>query len=354
MERSYPSPSPVRLTRPAAVLSGVVLASAIFGCDRSDTKTPDRVVLYTSLDRSFSEPIVEEFQRQTGVRIDTVYDTESTKTIGLVNRIRAEGRRPRCDVFWNNEIINTVLLERDGLLRAVHPGRAGDYPPELRSPGGWWHGFAARARVLIVNTSLVSEADTPRSMFDLLDAKWKGRVGIAKPVAGTTATHVACLFAVLGAERAKAYLRGLRANDVRIEPGNKSCAEGVGAGRLLVAWTDTDDAVIELESGSPVRIIYPDVGADGIGALFIPNTLAALRDSPNSAGADRLIDYLLDASVENRLAAGPSAQIPLNRNRAANPRVKGPGEVKPMAVDFTQAATAWEPAQRFIRTEFLP
>lgn len=332
----------------------VGLCAAVSGCDRSSPVVPDRVVLYTSLDRSFSEPIIEEFQRRTGIRVNTVYDTESTKTVGLVNRIRAEAQRPRCDVFWNNEIINTVLLKREGLLRPVQPANVAEYPPELRDPDGCWHGFAARARVLMVNTTLVSEADTPGSMFDLRDAKWRGRIGFAKPVAGTAATHAACLFAVLGPDRAKAYFLGLKANGVVIEAGNKSCAEGVGAGRLAIAWTDTDDAVIELESGSPVRIVYPDGGADGLGTLFIPNTLAALRNSPNATGAERLIEYLLDASVENRLAAGPSAQIPLNRKSAANPRVKGPGQAKPMAVDFAQAATQWETAQRFIQTEFLP
>ena len=334
------------------VLLALALTIAAFGCEPTDAT--DRVVLYASLDRSFAEPIVEEFQRRTGIRVDTVYDTESTKTVGLVNRIRAERRRPRCDVFWNNEILNTVLLERENLLRAVQPEHASDYPPRYRSAIGTWHGFAARARVLIVNTSLVPESDTPDSMFDLVDPKWKGRIGIAKPIAGTTATHAACLFAVLGSDRARSYYLGLKANAIRIESGNKSCAESVGAGRLAVAWTDTDDAVIERDAGSPVLIVYPDAATDGVGTLFIPNTLVALRGSPNPSGADQLIDYLLDASVENRLSAGPSAQIPLNRSGTPDPRVRGPGQVKPMIVEFERAAELWDSAQRFIRDDFLP
>jgi iron(III) transport system substrate-binding protein len=191
-------------------------------------------------------------------------------------------------------------------------------------------------------------------MYDLLDPKWAGRIAMAKPVAGTTATHVACLFAVLGPDKAADYLLGLRRNDVRIESGNKSCAENVGRGALAVAWTDTDDAMIELAAGRPCAIVYPDSAPDAIGTLFIPNTLAAIAGSPHPAEADRLIDYLLSPEVEETLARGPSAQIPLNRRSAGvSPLPGAPGTTKPMHVDFDSAATHGPEAQSFDNSELL-
>ena len=47
------------------------------------------------------------------------YDDESTKTVGLTNVIIQEAGRPRCDVFWNNEILNTLRLEEKGLLEPI-------------------------------------------------------------------------------------------------------------------------------------------------------------------------------------------------------------------------------------------
>ena len=322
-------------------------------CDRSDEKPVREVVVYTALDRSFSEPILAEFERRTGIRTLVVYDVESTKSVGLVNRIRSERHRPRCDVFWNNEILNTLLLKREGLLRSVRPANAALYPEEVRDPEGEWHGFAARARVLLVNTRLVPEDQTPRSMFDLLDPRWRGQIGLARPVAGTTATHVACLFAALGEARAREYLLGLKANEVRLESGNKSCAENVARGLLAIAWTDTDDAVIEVDAGSPVRMLFPDDGPDEPGTLFIPNTLAAIKDSPHPQEAEQLIDFLLSPEVEERLAKGASAQIPLNRQSRDRGRMRGPGEGRVMRVDFSAAATAWDAAQQFVRDELL-
>ena len=83
--------------------------------------------------------------------------------------------------------------------------------------------------MLIVNTNLVPEADRPKSLLDLTDPKWKGKVAIAKPQFGTTATQAACLFEVLGPDAARAFYRGLKANDVQIVPGNKQAAEAVAS-----------------------------------------------------------------------------------------------------------------------------
>ena len=235
------------------------------------------------------------------------FDAESTKTVGLAEAIAAEGRRPRCDVFWNNEILHTLRLKQRGLLEAYVPPIAKSYPAAYRDPQGFWHGFAARARVLVVNTKLVGEKDRPASILDLADPKWRGRAAMAKPLFGTTATQAACLFAVWGDRRAKEFFRAVKRNDVQILSGNKQVALAVAAGRLAFGLTDTDDALIEVEKGMPVAIVYPDQGADGLGTLLIPNTLAIVRGWPHPAAARRLVDYLLSPEVE---AGWPPAQAP--------------------------------------------
>jgi iron(III) transport system substrate-binding protein len=311
------------------------------------------VVVYTALDREFSEPILGRFTAETGIRALPVYDVESTKTVGLVQKIMAEHNRPQCDVFWNNEIVNTLRLKEAGLLDVYRPPAAEAFPDAFKSTDGTWHGFAARARILIVNTDLVGRDDYPSSIFDLTDAKWKGRVGIAKPIAGTTATHAACLFAVLGEEKAKQFFRDLKANGVRILSGNKQVAESVAAGELAVGLTDTDDAMGEVRDGRPVTIAYLDAADDQIGTLFIPNTLAIVKGCPHPEQARALVDYLLSPPVEAALAKGPSAQIPLNPAVEVPAQVIAPDQIHAMQVDFEQAAARWDSVQQFIVQEFL-
>ena len=309
------------------------------------------IVVYSALDSVFSEPILDEFAAASGIRVLPKFDAESTKTVGLANDILSERARPRCDVFWNNEILNTLRLEKAGLLDVYHPPIAKQYPARFRSADGTWHGFAARARILIVNTDLVQRGDYPESIHDLADPEWKGKVAIAKPLFGTTATHAACLFAHWGDKRAKQFFLNVRDN-ARVLSGNKQVALAVARGQASFGITDTDDAMIELSDGRPVAIVYPDQGDDGMGTLFIPNTLALIKGSPNGDDARKLVDYLLSEKVEAQLAGGRSAQIPLNPNVATAARVETPKTIRAMPVDFPAAADKWDVAYEFLRAAF--
>ncbi|WP_169976771.1 extracellular solute-binding protein [Tautonia rosea] len=313
----------------------------------------DRVVIYAALDEEFSKPILEEYEAETGVRVDAKYDVESTKTVGLTNAIIAEADRPRADLFWNNEILNTLRLHRLGLLESFAPEHADAIPDQYKADDGTWYGFAARARVLIVNTDLVPESDRPTSILDLADPRWKGKAAIAKPLFGTTASHAACLFEAWGDEKAKQYFRDLKANEVAIPSGNKQVAQDVASGRFAFGLTDTDDAMVMIERlGAPVAIVYPDQDEGGLGTLFIPNTLARIKGSPHAPAADELASAIISPKVEAALAAGPSAQIPLLETTDASARVETPRSIKAMTVDFEAAAARWDEVAQFIREEF--
>lgn len=332
---------------------GLVLAllvGAALGLVRLASPSGQEVVVYTALDEEFSRPVFDEFTRRTGITVLAKFDTESTKTVGLTRRLFAEASRPQCDVFWNNEIVNTLRLDEAGLLSTVTTAAAAGFPPQYRSVSGSWYGFAARARVLVVNTDLMPSESWPNSINDLADSKWQGRVGIAKPLAGTTASHAACLFAVWGTQRAERFFRAVKAN-AKIMSGNRQVARAVAAGELFFGLTDTDDVMVELEQGHPVAIVYPDQLVGQIGTLFIPNTVAILAGAPRRKPAEKLIDFLLSPDVERMLAAGPSAQIPLNPRVDYPLRVESPRTIRAMDVDFTAAAKHWNVAAEFLRQE---
>ncbi len=319
------------------------------GCWRSSQQ---EVVVYSALDREFSQPIFDEFTRQTGIRVLAKYDTESTKTVGLANAIIAESRRPRCDVFWNNEVLHTCRLESRHLLRAYHSAASTGIPAAFRSDTDDWTGFAARARIFLVNDTLVTESERPSSIEDLADPRWRGKVGMAKPLFGTTATHAAVLFQVWPQPRAREFFRAVHKN-ASIEAGNKQVALSVSRGRLAWGLTDTDDAIMEIEKGMPVSIVYPDQQTNGMGTLFIPNTVSLVARSPHPKNAEVLVDYLLSEAIEARLAAGPSAQIPLRRELESAARVATPSTMKRLVVDFQQAAAAWGEVESFLEDEFV-
>jgi len=333
--------------------SRIVLAVLFLGLCGCPSRPKEEVVVYAALDREFAEPVLNEFEKTTGIRVLAKYDDEGTKTVGLTNILFQEAARPRCDVFWNNEILNTLRLAERGLLEPYSSRAAEPYPRQFRAPDGEWHGFAARARILIVNTQLVAEVDRPRSIYDLANPKWKGRVGIARPIAGTTASHVAYLFAALGAEPAKDFFRSLKTNDIQILGGNKQVAQACAAGRITLGLTDTDDAAIEMARASHVAMVFPDSRPDQLGTLQLPNTLALIKSCPHQDNARKLIDFLLSPGAEAMLALSPSAQIPLNPLTEATPKLEIPAGAKWMSIDPADAAKAWDEARRFIEHEFL-
>jgi iron(III) transport system substrate-binding protein len=305
-------------------------------------RAADPVTVYAAHDQEFSEPILDRYTRETGVQVLAKYDVESTKTVGLVNLIRAEARRTRCDLFWNNEILNTLRLKQEGLLEPFRPEHGEEYPATARDGEGFWYGFAARARVLLVNTERVPAGERPAHLEQLVEGRWRGKFGLAKPLFGTTATHAACLYAKWGEKRATAFFEGLKANGVQILGGNRRVSQAVGAGQLAVGLTDTDDAELERVAGSPVEVVYLDRGAGELGTLFIPNTLAVIRGCRNARGAAEVAGYLLSPRVEGELARGPAAQIPLHPRTAVPARVETPRTVQAMEVDFGAAARAWD------------
>jgi iron(III) transport system substrate-binding protein len=349
------------------VIPGVTLAAMIVavllspvGCGGGAA----RVVLYCAQDQEFAEASLAEFDKRTGLKVDTKFDTEKDKSVSLFTELLKEKDRPRCDVFWNNEPLNTLRLHKLGLLEPYVSPSAKPYPARWKAPDHTWYAFAGRARVLIVNTDIwKNPEDRPKSLLDLTDPRWKGHIVMARPLFGTSATQGACLFAVLGSERARRYYQDLKANTVQIAPGNKQVAEWVGQGHtpdgrtVSIGVTDTDDTMEEIDAGHHVAMIFPDRDApkdSKMGTLFIPNTLCILKGSPNPEGARKLVDYLLSAEVEARLAESDSHQIPLNPEvKAKLPEAMGPAATaKPMDVDFDKAAAAWDEAYDFLKKEF--
>lgn len=313
----------------------LIMLIILISCSGSK-KAAQEVVIYTSLDQIFSEPILKEFERVTGIKVKTVYDVEASKTIGLVSRLIAEKDNPRCDVFWNSEICRTIILKQKGILARYISPASSDIPISFKDKEGYWAGFAARARVLVYNKNLVKNEDLPKSIFELTQPKWRSQVAMPNPLFGTTATHAAALFVTLGDEKAKEYFNMLKRNSVVIVDGNSTSRDRVASGLLKIGFTDTDDVNVAIEEGKNVGMVFPD--ENGIGTLLIPNTIGLIKNGLNPENGKKLIDFILSKEVERMLAFSGSLQIPLRLGvpkPVSTPELK---DFKIMNVDYERVA----------------
>ncbi|HEX3718922.1 MAG TPA: extracellular solute-binding protein [Verrucomicrobiae bacterium] len=260
-------------------LSALALAVAFIlaGCGKSETPV---VVVYTSQDEVFAEPILNEFEKETGIQVRAVYDSEAVKTVGLVNRLLTERSNPQCDVFWNNEEFRTRQLAAKGVFRETN---------------AWTH-LGYRTRRIVINTNVIAMANPPRTFSDATNEIWRGKVALAYPLFGTTATHFHALRQYWGPEKWENWCRALAANQPFLVDGNSVVVKMVSRGEAWWGFTDSDDIAGARREGFPVAAL-PTTDE----TLFIPNTVAVVRNCPHPDAAEKLYEFISDAKVSAKL-----------------------------------------------------
>lgn len=251
-------------------LFGVIL-TLLFACS---SKEKSEVVIYTSVDQVYSEPIFNSFEKETGIEVKAVYDVESQKTTGMASRLEAEKSKPVADLFWNGEFTKTIGLTEKGVLT--------DYIS-----------FGGRARVLLVNTQKIKPQNYPKRLSDLLDEKYQANmIAVARPMFGTTFSQACALYAELGDERGKTFFEQVKDRGIKIVEGNSVVRDMVVSGEVAMGLTDTDDAYDAVNKGKPVAMIFLDQEPDGMGTLIIPNTIAKVSGRPDNDNAKAFMDFI--------------------------------------------------------------
>ena len=322
-----------------ALLSAIAIGFFVRG-------SANTVVVYVSHDQVFSEPILKDFEKDTGIKVRAVFDTEETKSAGVMNRLIAEKDNPQADVYWANEPIRAEVLRQQGVAAPYRSPSAEGIPAAFRDPDGFWTGFSARARMLIVNKSVTLK---PASVFAYADSRWAGRALIAHPLFGTTTAHIAALFATLGDEKAKTFMEQMKRNGVHISASNGDSADQVAAGTYAFAMVDSDDIASRIKQGRAVEGIYPDQQEGGIGCFIVPNAVVLIKNAQHARQAMQLIDYLLSRQTEKKLAFSDAAQIPLHAGVETPPQVVQLEKLKVMTVNYADVAAKMQSIQPFLK-----
>ena len=312
----------------------------------SCSNNKNELIVYTTVDQIFSEPILKDFEKQTGINVKAVYDTEETKSTGVINRIIAEKDNPQCDVFWSGDPVRTIVLKNKGITQSYNSEIAKDINSVFKDKENHWIGFSARARVLIYNKDLILEDSVPKSIFDLTKEKYKAKFAIANPLFGTTTFHISALFTVFGNEKATQLMNNLKANKVIIATSNGDVKNRVVKGELVCGLTDTDDAYEAIKEGANIGIVFLD--QEGIGSLIMPNTVNLIKGSKNQENGKKLIDYLLSKETEAKLAKS-CAQIPLHKGVETPKDIPSLDNIKPMSIDYDATSKKLEEIQTYLK-----
>ncbi len=330
------------MRKPILLLLTFIALFFLLSCHQSKNE----VVIYTSVDQVFSEPVLNVFEKKYGIRVKPIFDTEETKSTGVLNRLITEKENSQCDVFWSGDPMRADVLKQKGITIPYYSKVAMDINPVFVDKDYYWIGFSSRARVLLINTKLVKDEDIPQSILDLTQAKYKGKFAIANPLFGTTSFHIASLFVELGDEKAKQFLADLKQNEVIIASSNGDVKKKVSDGEVAYGLADTDDGNEAIKEGLPVKMIFLD--QNGFGNLIVPNTISLIKNSPNQENGKKLIDFLLSVEVE-KLLAESCAQMPLHKGVIVPPTVPSLDYILPMKVNYSSVAHKSEQIKEYLK-----
>lgn len=332
------------------MLASVLAVMGIVGWYAASAPDENTLTVYCAHDLMFSEPILREFEKETGIRVVIVGDTEATKSLGLVQQILREGTNPRCDVFWNNQVLGTVQLQRAGLLEPYQGAGYERIPAAFKAPGGEWTGFAGRLRVWIVNTDKMEA--TPEAIDAALAAPDLSQLAIALPMFGTTLSHYSLLWEQMGGEALQAQHRDMVDRGCQVLAGNAMVKNVVAEGVCSLGMTDTDDYFVAQDAKLPVAQLPIRVNGQ---TICIPNCVAIIRGTDNLAAAQQLVDYLLSERVELQLAASAARQIPLGPVTGdVSAEVEQLAEWAGETADMTDLGQAQEDCLYWLKAEYAP
>lgn len=321
-----------------AFFAVALVSPLLFACDRAspqpESPLAPRVVLYTSVDEEFAKKIVAEFEKKSGIRVESLYDTEGGKTTGFVRRLERESAAPLCDVWWSSEVFGTIELARYGVFAPYDSSSSSDIPSAWKDPGARWTGTAARARVLAYNTQRFKVGELPQTWRQLALSKRLERFALANPQFGTTRGHIAACFAMWGDKSGREFLQALRDQYAQLADGNSHVVRLIASGAADFGMTDTDDAWIARDRGEPVAAFIPSID-EGLPPLWIPCTVALIRNGPNPSSAKQLIDFLVSGEVEKLLAESDSRNVPVRKTLRDSLKLDVP---VPQAIDYAKVA----------------
>lgn len=286
---------------------GLVFAGAAFAQTPEEkalydkAKAEGKVVLYTDLPVESTQALVNGFKKRYPGLDVTFFRGDTGQVLQRFETESAAGRH-EADVVTTTDRQSKQLVAK-GFTQPYRSVHAAKYPAELLAKGDAWSTYSTVQLGIAWNTDKVKDAEVPKSFDELLDPKWRGRLGMQDPLQGGGAgIWVATMYGLWGEAKWTDYMRRLGAQKLRYAR-YLEVREMVASGEValqLVAYPAFTQPIID--KGAPVkwRLIDP--------ALFTALTLNLSKNAPRPNAARLYIDYLLSDEGQETLAA--NRQIP--------------------------------------------
>lgn len=313
-------------------LALAALALPLAGAWAADApKTPTEITIYSGRSKNLVGPIMEAFEKETGIKVNARYGGTSELAATLLE----EGKNSPADIFFAQDAGALGAIMAEGLFRKLPDSILNQVPKKFRSDKGMWVGTSGRARVVAYSTIRVKESDLPASVLSFTDPKWKGRLGWA-PSNGSFQAFITAMRVKLGQDAARNWLKGIIKNEPKVYPNNSAIVGAIGAGEIDAGFVNHYYLLNFLKEKGPdfpVKNYYPK-GHD-LGAMLNVAGVGILNTAKNPTGAEKFINYLLDAKVQKTFVLGEDREYPMAAGVEIDPQQKPLNEIETPDIDLS-------------------
>ena len=290
------------MTRPFLLFLLLAAAAAgLVACgddDSASAGSDDALVVYSGRNQDLVGELLRRYQADTGRKLKVRYGESPDMAATLIE----EGDRSPADVFLSQDAGALGAVQKEGLLTALPSGLLGEVDERFRSSQGQWIGLTARARVIAYDKREYEASDMPRSVLELTDPEWKGKVGWA-PTNASFETFVTALRKLEGDDGARKWLEGMIENDTKPFPNNIAVRDAIANGEVdlgLINHYYVAEAVAKEGADYPVGLYHPPAGDPG--SLVNVSGAGILASSERQEQARQLLEYLLGRTGQEYFA----------------------------------------------------
>ena len=296
-----------------------------------------KITVYSGRSESLVKPLLENFTKASGIAVEVRYGD----TAAMAAQLLEEGDKSPADLFFAQDAGALGAVTKRGLLATLPADVLDKVSATYRAKGGEWVGVTGRSRVLVYNTDLVTQDQLPRSVFEVNDPKWKGKVGIA-PTNGSFQAFVTALRVQHGEAKAKEFLAGLKTNEAQTRANNGQVVADVDAGKLALGLVNHyyvyEKAKTDGTTADKLKAQLHFFPEGDTGALVNVAGVGVLKHADKDPDVRAFVDYLLGAEGQQYFAE-KTYEYPLIAGIATAPGLPELKSLKTPAIDLNDLDT---------------
>jgi iron(III) transport system substrate-binding protein len=276
------------------LLSAVVAITAV----SAPAQTAGELTIYSGRREPLIMPVIDLFKKATGIQVTL----KSGEDQALAQLVLQEQPNPIGDVYLTVDSGLLEYLRLKAALQTYSSDATRKIPERFRAADGSWVGASGRGRAMMYNTNQVKADDVPKSVFDVVNPKWKGKVGLDSLRKESTLAWITSVRLVKGEKFTAEFVRKLKENQAVFLDGGPEVRRAVGRGQVALGLLNHYHYNLELATKTPVGVHYPDQGRDDVGILVNAAGAAIVKGAKHAKESRAFVDYLVSAEAQKVFA----------------------------------------------------